>query len=92
MQKTKNKTKQKSPKTKTKKQNKTKANKLNTNWHLLQNDQNANTTLLHSHDKVHTTCINRFGHSLQVSIQPRKLKTCIQLSLSLKIGSFNPNT
>ena len=25
---------------------------LNTKWHLLQNNQNANTTLLHSHDKL----------------------------------------
>ena len=28
---------------------------LNTKWLLLQNDQNADTTLLHSHDEMLTT-------------------------------------
>ena len=34
-----------------KKQNKTKQKKINTKWDLLQNDLNADTTLLHAHDE-----------------------------------------
>ena len=33
---------------------------LNTKWLLLQNDQNADTTLLHSHDDLYLTVI-RYG-------------------------------